>query len=74
MKSNSGRTASVCLNLTDEILGVFWSHHVQSQGLQVPVVLLDHRVLKCFTPDNIIKKTRVRRVRTLSYLKSAKVL
>lgn len=40
----------VCLHLTDEVLGVLWSHHIQSQGLQVPVLLLEGWILKIIAP------------------------
>lgn len=38
------------LHLTNEILNFLWSHHIQSQGLQVPKMLLDDWVLETFTP------------------------
>lgn len=53
-RQNGTRTA--CLNLTNEVFHVLWSHHIQCQRLQVPEVLLNGWILKSITPVDICKK------------------
>lgn len=49
-------TRNACLNLTNEVFYILWSHHIQCQCLQVPEVLLNGWILKSIAPVDICKK------------------